>query len=48
MTEVSFMYEHQCLVVLFIVINTEGPNLLGRDVLRLLWLNWERLLNLYM
>ena len=35
MIEVSFMYENRCLVVLFIVANTKGPNLLGRDVLRL-------------
>ena len=33
--------------MLFIVANTKGPNLLGRDVLRLLWLNWEKLLNVY-
>ena len=29
MTEASFMYENQCFVVLFIVANTKGPNLLG-------------------
>ena len=39
MIEVSFMYENRCLIVLFIVANTKGPNLLGRDVLRLLQLN---------
>ena len=47
MIEASFMYENQCLVVQFIVANTKGPNLLGRDVLRLLQLNWEGLLNVY-
>ena len=47
MIEESFLYENQCLVVLFIVANTKGPNLLVRDVLRLLWLNWEKLLNVY-
>ena len=47
MIEASFMYENQCLVVAFIVANTKAPNLLGRDVLRLLWLNWEKLLNVY-
>ena len=47
MIEASFMYENQCLVVLFIVANTEGPNLLGRDVLRLLRLHREKLLNVY-
>ena len=36
MIEESFLYENQCLVVLFIVANTKGPNLLVRDVLRLL------------
>ena len=36
MTEASFMYENQCLVVWFIAANTKSPNLLGRDVLRLL------------
>ena len=41
------MNENQYLVVPFIVANTRGPNLLGRDVLRLLWLNWEKLLNVY-
>ena len=41
------MYENQCLVVQFIVANTKGPNLLGSDVLRLLRLNWEKLLNAY-
>ena len=45
MSEVSFMYENQCLVVPFIVDNTKGPSLLGRNVLGLLRLNWERLLN---
>ena len=45
--EASFMYENQCLVVPFIVANTKGPNLLGRDVLRLLQLNWEKFLNVY-
>ena len=44
MIEVNFMYENQCLVVLFIVANTKGPNLL---FLRLLLLNWEKLLNVY-
>ena len=34
--EASLMYENQCLVVLFIVANTKGPNLLRSDVLRLL------------
>ena len=43
----SFMYENQCLVVPFVVANTKDPNLLGRDVLRLLRFNWERLLNAY-
>ena len=47
MIEASFVYENQCLVVLFIVANTKGPNLLGRDVLRFLWLNWERFLTVY-
>ena len=47
MIEESFMYGNQCLVVLFIVANIKGPNLLVRDVLRLLWLNWEKLLNVY-
>ena len=47
MIEESFMYGNQCLVVLFIVANTKGPNLLVRDVLRFLWLNWEKLLNVY-
>ena len=47
MTEASFMYENQCLVVWFIVANTKSPNLLGRDVLRLLRLNWGKLLNVY-
>ena len=47
MIEASFMYENQCLVVQFIVANTKGPILLGRDVLRLLRLNWEGLLNVY-
>ena len=47
MIEASVMYENQCLVVPFIVANTKAPNLLGRDVLRLLWLNWEKLLNVY-
>ena len=42
-----FMYENQCLVVSFIVVNTKGTNLLGRCVLRLLLLHWERLLNVY-
>ena len=32
MIEASFMYENQCLVVPFIVADTKGPNLLGRDV----------------
>ena len=45
MIEASFMYENQCLVVQFIVANTKGPILLGRDVLRLLrrekCKNWE-------
>ena len=45
--EASFIYENQCLVVPFIVANTKGPNLLGRDVLRLLQLNWEKFLNVY-
>ena len=45
MTEASLMYKNQCLVVSLIVANTKDPNLLGRDVLRLLQLNWERLLN---
>ena len=31
----------------FIVVNTKGPNLPGRDVLRLLRLNWEKLFNVY-
>ena len=31
----------------FIVANTKGPNLPGRDVLRLLQLNWEKLFNVY-
>ena len=47
MIEESFMYGNQCLVVLFIVANTKGLNLLVRDVLRFLWLNWEKLLNVY-
>ena len=47
MIEVSFKYGNRCLVVLFIVANTKGPNLLGRDVLRLLQLNWEKLFNVY-
>ena len=47
MIEASFMYEDQCLGEPFIVANTKGPNLLGRDVLRLLRLNWEKLLNVY-
>ena len=47
MIEASFMYESQCLVVPFTVANIKCPNLLGRDVLRLLRLNWERLLNIY-
>ena len=47
MIEASFMYENQCLVVQFIVANTKGPNLLESDVLRLLRLNWEKLLNAY-
>ena len=41
------MYESQYLVVLFIVANTKGPNLLWRYVLRLLQIDWERLLNVY-
>ena len=41
------MYENQCLVVSFIVVNTKGTNLLGKCVLRLLLLHWERLLNVY-
>ena len=44
MIEVSFMYENQCLVVLFIFANSKGPDLL---FLRLLLLNWEKLLNVY-
>ena len=47
MIEVSFMYENQCLVVSLIVAKTKGPNLLGRDVLRLLRFNRERLLIVY-
>ena len=47
MIEASFMYENQCLVVQFIVATTKGPNLLGSDVLRLLRLNWEKLLNAF-
>ena len=47
MTEASFIYENQYLVVLFIVASTKGSNLLRRDVLRLLRLNWEKLLNVY-
>ena len=47
MIEASLMYENQCLVVSFIVANTKGPNLLGRDVVILLRLNWEKLLNVY-
>ena len=47
MIEVSFMYVNQCLVVSLIVAKTKGPNLLGRNVLRLLRLNRERLLNVY-
>ena len=39
MIETSFLDENQCLVLSFIVANTKGPNLLGRDVLRLLRLN---------
>ena len=31
----------------FIVANTKGSNLLRRDVLRLLRLNWEKFLNVY-
>ena len=42
MIEASFMYENQCLVVRLIAANTKGPNLLGRNVLRLLRLNWEK------
>ena len=42
MIEASFMYENQCLVVPLIAANTKGPNLLGRNVLRLLRLNWEK------
>ena len=41
------MFENQCLVVSFIVVNTKGTNLLGRCVLRLLLLHRERLLNVY-
>ena len=33
--------------MLFIVANTKGPNLLGRDVLRLLRPHREKLLNAY-
>ena len=33
--EANLVYENQCLVVLFIVANTKGPNLLRSDVLRL-------------
>ena len=48
MIEASFMYENQCLVVPLIAANTKGPNLLGRNVLRLLRLNWEKkMLNAY-
>ena len=42
MIEASFMYENQCLVVPLIAANTKDPNLLGRNVLRLLRLNWEK------
>ena len=45
MIDASFMYDGKYLVVPFFVANTKGPNLFGRDVLRLLRLNWEKLLN---
>ena len=37
------MYENQWLVVSFIVANTKGPNLLERDVLKLLRLKWGKI-----
>ena len=48
MIEASFMHENQCLVVPFIVANTKGPNLLGTDVLRLLRLNWEKIVKCFL
>ena len=40
-------FQQYFLVVIFLAANTKGPNLLGRDVLRLLQFSWERLLNVY-
>ena len=41
MTEASFRYENQCLVMSFFVANIKRPNLLERDILRLLRLIWK-------
>ena len=40
-------FQQYFLVVIFLAANTKGPNLLGRDILRLLQFSWERLLNVY-
>ena len=45
--EIEFYYENKKLKTLFLITDKKSPNVLGRDILGKLKLNWESIFNSY-
>ena len=45
--EIKFDFEEKSMKSLFLITEKKFPNVLGKDVLAILYLNWNKLLNVF-